>query len=210
MGGSTFGDFGKTRGSNEENHVTGESVLDAISNFLTLASLIPGIDTFTDLAAIPIDLLRGDFTSAGLDAIGVIPFVGEIADTAKLAKVADKAVDVAKSTKKVSKVTSIADNAKSVAKKYNLSKNGYFGIKGKNTQIFKSADPVKSSSDFYKKISNGGYKTILSNGKGVQTIFPDGSRVVYRVITKTPDSPAVSITVTNSKNIKSQKIHFIK
>ena len=83
MGGSVSGNFGNTKGSR----------LDALSDFLTAASLIPGIDTLADLAAIPVDLLRGDFLSAGLDAFGVFPFIGEIADTSKLAKMADKALD---------------------------------------------------------------------------------------------------------------------
>lgn len=200
MGAGKSGNFGNTKGNS----------LDALSNLLTAASLIPGLDTFTNLASIPVDLARGDFVSAGLSAIGAIPVVGEVADTAKLAKVADKSVDTAKAAKKVSKITSVADNTKSVAKKYKLGKNGYFGTKGKNTQVFKSSDPLKSSSDFYKRISKCGQKSVLSNGKGVQTVFPDGSRVVYREITKTPNSPAVSITVTNPKKIKSQKIHFIK
>ncbi|MBE7035144.1 MAG: hypothetical protein E7402_03350 [Ruminococcaceae bacterium] len=55
-----------------------------------------GLDTFTNLASIPVDLARGDYVSAGLSALGVVPVVGEVADTAKLAKVADKAVDTAK------------------------------------------------------------------------------------------------------------------
>ena len=75
MGGSISGNFGNTKGSS----------LDALSNLLTVASLIPGLDTFTDLASIPVDLLRGDFLSAGLDALGVILVVGEVADTANLA-----------------------------------------------------------------------------------------------------------------------------
>ncbi len=200
MGGSTGGNFGNTRGS----------ILDELSDVLTMASLIPGIDTFTDLASIPVDLARGDLLSVGLDVLGVIPLVGETADTAKLAKMANKTIDTAKAAKKASKISGVADNAKSVAKKYNLGKNGYFGTKGKNTRVFKSNDPIKSSADFYKKVSKGGQKSVLSNGKGVQTVFPDGSRVVYREITKTPNSPAVSITVTNPKKIKSQKIHFIK
>ena len=52
MGGGMAGDFGSTAG------VSGENILDSISNFLTAASLIPGLDTFTDLAAIPVDLAR--------------------------------------------------------------------------------------------------------------------------------------------------------
>lgn len=92
MGAGAGGNFGNTKGN----------ALDDLSNLLTAASLIPGIDTFVDLAAIPVDLARGDFLSAGLDALGVIPFVGEVADTAKLAKMADKAVDTAKAANKVS------------------------------------------------------------------------------------------------------------
>lgn len=199
MGAGKAGNFGNTKGSR----------LDAISDLLSAASLIPGLDTFTNLASIPVDLARGDFVSAGLSAIGVLPVVGELADTARLAKTVDKAADVAKATKKASKIMSVADNTTSVAKKFRLGKSGYFGTKGKNTRVFRSADPLKASSDFYNKISKGGRKTVLSNGKGVQTVFPDGSRVVYREITKTPNSPAVSITVINSKKIKSQKIHFI-
>ena len=94
MGGSISGSLGNTKGSR----------LDALSNLLTAASLIPGLDTFTNLASIPVDLARGDFVSAGLSAAGMIPFVGEVADTAKLAKMADKAVDAAKTADKVSDV----------------------------------------------------------------------------------------------------------
>ena len=92
MGGSTGGNFGNTRGS----------ILDELSDVLTMASLIPGIDTFTDLASIPVDLVRGDLLSVGLDVLGVIPLVGETADTAKLAKMADKAIDAAKAADKAS------------------------------------------------------------------------------------------------------------
>jgi len=182
---------------------------------LAVASLIPGIDTFADMAAFGVDALRGDLATAVLDLVGAIPIVGEAADTARLARLgldaADAAVDMARAVDKAgdvvdgvelaadglqtarktenvaentAKITSIADNAESVAKKYNLSKNGYFGTKGKNTQVFKSDDPIKSSDEFYKKISKGGREVALNNGKGIQTVFPDGSRVVYRVITK--------------------------
>lgn len=197
MGAGAGGNFGNTLGSR----------LDALSDALSLASLVPGLDTFTDLASIPVDLARRDFLSAGLDLLGVVPVIGKIGDTAKLARVADKAIDAAKTAKTMS---SVADNAKSVAKKYNLSKSGLFGEAGKNCRVFKSSNPVKSSADFYKKISKGGVEDILSNGKGVRTTFSDKSRTIYRIITKTPNSPAVEITITAPGKIKSQKIHFIK
>ncbi len=101
MGGGKGGSFGNTKGS----------ALDAISNILAVASFIPGVDTFTNLASIPVDLLRGDFVSAGLDAIGVIPFIGEIADGAKTVdkvsdtvKAIDKVVDSTKNSKGVFKL----------------------------------------------------------------------------------------------------------
>ena len=96
MGGGIAGTFGSTAGSSKEN------ILDSLSNFLTAASLIPGLDTFADLASIPVDLARGDIVSAGFSALGAIPFVGEIADTAKVARVVDKAVDSAKAVNKIS------------------------------------------------------------------------------------------------------------
>lgn len=109
MGGGAGGSFGNTRGASSK------AVLDAISNVLTAASLIPGVDTFADLAAIPVDLLRGDYVSAGLDLVGAIPFIGEIADGAKTAnrvvdaaKAFDKASDSAKALKKASNVVQSA------------------------------------------------------------------------------------------------------
>ena len=92
MGGSLRGNFGNTKGT----YLDETSILDAISNTLALASLMPGVDTFTDIASIPIDLARGDYLSAGLDAFGVIPIIGEVADTAKIARTTDKAIDAAK------------------------------------------------------------------------------------------------------------------
>lgn len=77
MGGSRSGNFGNTQGS--------KGFLDRLSDILTAASLIPGLDTFADLAAIFVDLLRGDLESTLLDVLGVVPLAGEIADTAKIA-----------------------------------------------------------------------------------------------------------------------------
>ena len=115
MGGGMAGNFGGTAGNSRE------KILDSLSNLLTAASLIPGLDTFADLASIPVDIARGDIVSAGLSALGAIPFVGEVADTAKIARVADKAID---SGKTIKKATSVTNNVKSVAKKFKLNKSG--------------------------------------------------------------------------------------
>ena len=63
------------------------------------------------MAAIPVDLARGDYLSAGLDLLGVIPVAGEFADTARLAmlagtiKKADKVSDAAKAASKYKKIS---------------------------------------------------------------------------------------------------------
>lgn len=119
MGGSTGGNFGNTRGS----------ILDELSDVLTMASLIPGIDTFMDLASIPVDLARGDLLSVGLDVLGVIPLVGETADTAKLAKMADKAIDAAKAADKASDAVKTAKKSTSFS---GVSKKIYLGKQGKH------------------------------------------------------------------------------
>ena len=93
MGGGAGGNFGKTKGS----------TLDAISNILAVASLIPGVESFTNAVSIPVDILRGDWLSGGLDVLGVIPVVGEAGDTLKLAKLSDKASDASKVTKIINK-----------------------------------------------------------------------------------------------------------
>lgn len=103
--------------------------LDTLSNFLTAASLIPGLDTFTNLASIPVDLARGDFLSAGLSTLGVVPFVGEIADVSKYAKSADKAVDAAKTVNKAANtangINSISPAKLTQTHKLTLSKKQY-------------------------------------------------------------------------------------
>jgi len=179
MGGGVGGNFGNTKGN----------ALDAISDLLTAASLIPGVDTFADLAAIPVDLLRGDFASAGLDALGVLPFIGEIADTAKIAKVANKiggGKSVIEATKKSSALKNInnlpANIQKSVKSFFKGSSNNYnkYSVfKNKNnTYTIKMENPgkVPGSKAVY-------YKIIDDNGKTLRvykdTFDPKG-RLIHR------------------------------
>ena len=80
---------------------------------LAVASLIPGIDTFADMAAFGVDALRGDLATAVLDLVGAIPIVGEAADTARLARLgldaADAAVDMARAVDKAGDVAKAVD-----------------------------------------------------------------------------------------------------
>ena len=72
------------------------SFLDYVSSLLSVAALIPGIDSVVDLISIPVDLLRGDLISAGFDLLGIVPLIGEVGDAGKALKIADKAIDGAK------------------------------------------------------------------------------------------------------------------
>ena len=124
------GNFGNTTGN----------ALNALSNLLAAASLIPGIDSFIDLASIPVDLLRGDFISAGLDAAGIIPILGETADTARLARMTNNAIDATRAMDKAADIEKLSKKAGSIAKRSPLrvpkkaevkvqAKNGYNQIK---------------------------------------------------------------------------------
>ena len=119
MGAGKRGDFGNTTGN----------ALDALSNLLAAASLIPGIDSFIDLASIPVDLLRGDFISAGLDAAGIIPILGEGADTARLARMTNNAIDSAramdKATDTLKGIKKISPTKLTKTHKLTLSKKQY-------------------------------------------------------------------------------------
>ena len=116
----------------------------------------------------------------------------------------DKAIDG-----QVDKHT-IGDNADKMKKEYPLSPGGYFGEKGDNVRVIKTSTPEATSSDFYKKLADGGHSEPLSNGHGTKTTLPDGSIVVHRLITSTSGSPAVDIKVIGTSKVKSQKVHFVK
>ena len=105
--------------------------------------------------------------------------------------------------------SSIENNANSMKVIYPITKSGYFGEKGKNCRVIFSNSPQATSADFYSRISKGGKTMPLKNGKGTMTVLGDGTRIVHRLITKTKDSPAIEITISESPNIKNQKIHFV-
>ena len=87
--------LGKTENTNEM------SFLDYVSALLSVAALVPGIDSIVDLISIPVDLLRGDLVSVGFDLLGIVPIIGEVGDAGKALRIADKAIDGAKTADKV-------------------------------------------------------------------------------------------------------------
>ena len=96
-------------------------------------------------ASIPVDLARGDYISAGLSALGAFPVVGEVADTAKIAKKVDKAVDI-------SKVSKTATDFKSFPKTIHIGKQGKHILGHNNYQKGKSILNI-STSDAQKLIN---------------------------------------------------------
>ena len=72
--------------------------------------------------------------------------------------------------------SSIDNNANSMKTIYPLTKSGYFGEKGKNCRIVLTDSPQVTSVDFYNRLSNGGKKIPLKNGKGMMTVLGDGVR----------------------------------
>ncbi len=134
MGGGRNGDFGNTfdkimnkLGIDAKDGLS----LDEISTILSWASFIPGLDAAVDIVSIPVDLIRGDYMSAMFDVVGIVPFVGEIGDTAKFARVTDKAVDIRKATKTTT-------NFKSFSKKIHIGKQGKHILGHNNYQKGKS------------------------------------------------------------------------
>lgn len=111
------------------------------------------------------------------------------------------------------KGTSPNNNITDLLSTYKYNKiTGKFGEKSKNCQIIISNNPIDDSNNFFKIISNGGDITNLPNGKGKKVTFTDGTVITHRIITSTPNSPAIDINVEthNSGEISSQKIHFVK
>ena len=187
------------KGEEHEAQPEEKSWLDSISNLLTAASLIPGVDTFTNLVSIPVDLARGDWLSAGLSAVGMIPVIGEVGDTAKLVKMADKTIDAVKVTrttknsKLIIKVTNkssalksvetlpsnIQKSAKSFFKGSSNNYNSYSVIKNKNnTYTIKMENPgkVPGSKAVYNKIVDSDGKTI----KVYKDTFDPSGNLVHR------------------------------
>ncbi len=153
--------------------------LDKVSDFLALLSLIPALDTVTNAVSIPVDLLRGDYVSAALSAAGMVPGYGEVADAAKLARMADKTSDALKYAKKgvdaAQTMDNIDDSRKTVRQYQNLLNNQRRGTPRNNRAQNEQAKSVsrklnlspKQQRELHDLISgqNWGYQEILENAK---------------------------------------------
>ena len=131
----------------------GMNFLDYISSLLSVAALIPGIDSIVDLISIPVDLLRGDLVSAGFDLMGIVPFIGEVGDAGKALRIADKAIDGAKV---VDKASSFSD----FPKKLHLGKQDKHIVGHNNYQKGKSILEISidEAQDLINKYSGKGQR----------------------------------------------------
>jgi len=144
--------------------------LDVLSKALAVASVVPGLDTFMDLAAVPVDLLRGDYVSAGLDLVGAIPFAGETADTARLAKLGFEAADVMKDADNAVDMARAVDKADDASKISKFAESTYSSIKNKTiddayplaSKYVNSSEPLYRNADNIKPVD--GYEDIVVHG----------------------------------------------
>lgn len=113
------------------------------------------------------------------------------------------------------KCHNIEQNILITAQTYKYS-NGYFGESspstGSRTRNIVSNDNVATAKDFYSKIALGGKEKILSDNLKV-TNMSDGTRISFRIKSKSDGTPVVEINIsksTHSGGVKYQKIHFIR
>lgn len=97
---------------------------------------------------------------------------------------------------------------------FKISRSGYFGVEGsgKKVRLITSTDPDATAVEFWRILTKNQSVTPLDNKKGWRVDFPDQSTAVYRPITSTSGSPAVTLTIgTNGLGVAPfQRIHFTK
>lgn len=124
-------------------------------------SLFPGVDTISNIISIPFDIYEGDYWGALLSAVGAIPVVGELADTAKAArvgvKIADKVHDASKFAKYADKFLDIVKNPKVIEATGKLGQCLYDGML--TGRVYESDG--KSYSEGFK---NGFTSSLISTG----------------------------------------------
>lgn len=96
-----------------------------------------------------------------------------------------------------------------------LNKSGKFGEKNKKgssyVRVFKCSNPAATAYEFAAKAMKGFVSLTTLEGKGFIARMADGTLITYRYISSSADrSPAVELKVKNLKQVKSQKIHFVK
>ena len=93
---------------------------------------------------------------------------------------------------------------------FNLGDDGYFAREGskRHNRVFESDDPLRDSRSVFERISAGGEDLAEPKVDALRRLS-DGTRINYRQVTKTPNSPAVQISRSKTDIVKNQKVHFV-
>ena len=148
---------------NQKEETKENNIWDKISDILVAASFIPGLDSITNLASIPVDLIREDYASAILDLIGLIPVVGEVADGVKTA---DRVADGVRTIDKVSDATKSMESVNAIRK--TVSKTDPYKL----MQIQKLTLSKKQYSELVENIRTNGIK------ESIKYVDIDGTKYV--------------------------------
>jgi hypothetical protein len=104
---------------------------------------------------------------------------------------------------------SLSSNIDKLSSKFPLDSKGRFGKPGRGgAQVVVSQDPKGTGKMFFDTLGSGGTVKDLSNGKGKISTFPDKSTVVFRPVSSSDGSPAISIVLKGPKG-SDYKIHFV-
>lgn len=160
-------------------------VLDGVQTTLTAAGLIPGLGEVTNAASAVISVFQGDWTGAGLSAAALIPFAGDFADAAKLARLGEKGAGAAKSVGQIGREgEAIASDITGVGK--NTEK---FAVNGRNRipdQVY-AQDVTTHNPTALGEVKNVKYQALtrqlqddvdlVGEGGTVDVFLPPGARV---------------------------------
>lgn len=112
-----------------------------------------------------------------------------------------------------SSLASLGSNIGDAKKQFPFSHGRKFGNAGagRNVQVIKSKDPLKTAKQLFKLLSKGGKQVKTNNKNTIVVSFEDGTHITFRPNSKSK-SPAIDIrpSHTAKKYIAEHKIHFEK
>ena len=173
------------------------------------------------------DVEEADFPEPGdvafdlaLDALSAfVPGGGQATRTLSLAaKKASKSRGLSKAAQDainrgIASKHTIEENAEHAAEKFPMTDHGNFGEHGKKKGVRRIApsNPEKDSKELYERLGRGAEDADIPGHDGwVRRWLADGTCIVHRPETSTPQSPSVEISQSPSERIGNQRIHFME
>ena len=114
---------------------------------------------------------------------------------------------------------SINSNIKAIKKRFGFNNSGYIAQKSKtneksNRREFFSKDPIDSAKRLFRSLGRGGVQSPIRDKDGVikgwKRTMLGGDVITYRPRKSSDGSAVIDITISHSKVVKNQKIHFYK